>query len=66
VALQAAMVLRQQVHLEIGHVRASPQVVVAHEAVEVERRGSARIRLDVYYFVLVESCAGQDANIMNR
>ena len=42
-----AVALADEVHLEVGPARALPQEVVAHEAVEVERRGRARVDLHV-------------------
>ncbi len=36
-----------QVHLQVGDVRARAQVVVTHQAVEVDRRGGAGVELEV-------------------
>ena len=45
VALAAALVLGEQVHLHVGDVVAAAHEVVAHEPVEVERRRGARVHL---------------------
>ncbi len=43
VALRLAFVFRHEVDLQIRHVRATPHEVVAHEAVEIERRRDAGV-----------------------
>ncbi len=43
VALQRAVLLARQIDPQLGHVVALPEIVVAHEAVEVHRRGQPDI-----------------------
>ena len=45
VALRPALALGQEVDLHVGNVRALPHEIMAHEAVEVERRSDAGINL---------------------
>jgi hypothetical protein len=47
VALPVAMLLVHQVHLDIAHFRRAAQVVLAHQAIEVDRRGRAGVGLVV-------------------
>ena len=47
VALLAAVVLVDQVHLQVADLAAAAQVVLAHQAVEVDRRGGAGVGLVV-------------------
>ena len=47
VAVPLALVLREEVDLEVGDEGAGPQEVVPHEAVEVERGGGPDVDLDV-------------------
>ena len=46
VADARAFALRLQIDREIAHLRLRAQIIVAHEAVEIERRGGSRIGLD--------------------
>ena len=59
VALQLALALAEQVHLDVGHVRPAAQVVVAHQAVEVVRRGRADVGLEVDHLRLLQRRVGQ-------
>ena len=61
VALQFAIVLAEQVHLDIGDVRSAAQIVMAHQAVEVERRGRAHVGLEIDHFRLVQRRRGERA-----
>ena len=47
VRLAVAPVLVDEVHLQVAELRRRAQVVLAHEAVEVDRRGGAGVRLVV-------------------
>jgi len=49
-ALPGAELLADEVHLDVGDVRAAPQVVMAHETVEIERRRRARVHLVIAHF----------------
>ncbi len=53
VALQVARALRQQIHLNIRHVRSAPQVVMAHQSVEIVGRRRSHIGLDVHHLALL-------------
>ena len=47
VALLVAVVLVDQVHLDVAHVVAAAQVVLPHQPVEIDRRRGARVHLVV-------------------
>ena len=47
-----AVVLGQQVHLEIGDIRPTSHKIVAHQAIEIKRRDRARVHLVVHHFRL--------------
>ena len=47
VALSVAVVLVDQVHLDVAELRPAAQVVLADQAVEIDRRGRARVDLVV-------------------
>ena len=49
-ALRFVFVFRHEVDLRIRHVRPAPHEVMAHEAVEVERRRDAGINFVICYF----------------
>src|SRR5206468_689996 len=59
VALQAAVGFADQVHLDVGDIGTSPQKIVAHEPVEVVRRGGSGVGLEVHYFRLLSDDSGQ-------
>ena len=48
-ALHAALLGRQQVHLDVGLIRLAAHVVVAHQSVEVIRPGCSGVRLVVQH-----------------
>ena len=52
VALRAAFAFGKEIHLDVGDVRALAQEVMAHEAVEIIRRGDAGVDLVVGHFRL--------------
>ena len=55
VTLVRALLLRHEVHLDVGDVGAAAQVIVAHEAVEIERRRRTGVNLPVAHLgVLAE------------
>ena len=47
VALELALRLSNKVHLDIGDIGPAPQEVMAHQAIEVVRRGDARVGLEI-------------------
>ena len=61
VALQFAVVLAEQVYLNIGDVRAAAQIIVAHQAVEVIRGCGAHVSLQVDHFGLLQRGGGERA-----
>ena len=52
-----ALALAEQVDLNVGDVRTPAQIVVPHQAVEVERRCRANVGLEVDHFGLAERCS---------
>ena len=52
-ALQIARALRQQVHLDVGHIGSAAQIVVTHQAIEVVGRSRSGVGLDVHHFPLL-------------
>ncbi len=58
-ALLTPVLLREEVHLEIGRVRAAAQEVVADEAVEVVGRGRSGVALDVVHGRVAHGGAGE-------
>ena len=58
VAGALAVVLRRQVDVEVAHLRLAAHVVVAHQAVEIERRRRPRIGLDRHQFRQVGEAVG--------
>ena len=47
VTLEIAVVLGEQVHLDVGHICSATQIIVPDESVEVIRRGSSDVGLHV-------------------
>ena len=60
VALEVAVVLAPEVHLEVGPLGRAAQEVVADEAVEVHGRGGAGVELDVAH--LRRPCSGSGSS----
>ena len=50
VALRLAFAFGHEIDLDVGHVRAAPHEVMAHQAVEIERRRHARVNLIIRHF----------------
>ena len=63
VALGGALVLREEVDLDVGHRGTAAQEVVADEAVEIEGRGRARVGLQVGDFGL---CGQKSTQLLQR
>ena len=60
-ALELALGLADEVHLDVGDVGPAPQEVVAHQAVEVVGRGNAGVGLEVHNLGLLLDDGGQFA-----
>ena len=66
VALELALRLSDEVHLDIGDIGPAPQEVVAHQAVEVVGRGDAGVGLEIHDLGLLLDDGGQFAGDAGR
>src|SRR5262249_28907737 len=66
VALEIALRLSNQVHLDIGDVGAPPQEVMAHKAIKVVRRRDTRVSLEIHDLGLSLNNCGKLARHASR